>query len=100
MHEAGSQLPDSTNTTYPTALEPASSARLGCRFAPLVQMELEEEKALIKARLETWPLPRLVSEGLVLLNMMGTRRKDSYFGKTVINFASPNGMELPFHRFT
>ncbi|KAG2481971.1 hypothetical protein HYH03_019078 [Edaphochlamys debaryana] len=69
------------------------------RFAPLVQMELEEERRQVEARLRSWPLPRLRSEGLVLTDLRGAVR-GSYLGKAVVRLTAADGGELPYHRFT
>ncbi|GLC67816.1 hypothetical protein PLESTF_000610500 [Pleodorina starrii] len=69
------------------------------RFAPLVQMELDEERRQVEERLRVWPLPRLRSEGLVLVGLRATRR-GSYLGKAIVRLTAEEGGELPFHRFT
>ncbi len=59
-------------------------------FAPRPQVE---------ARLRSWPLGRLRSEGLVLLELRGAKR-GAYFGKAIVRLTAAGGGELPFHRFT
>ncbi|GIM05113.1 hypothetical protein Vretimale_9531, partial [Volvox reticuliferus] len=69
------------------------------RFAPLVQMELEEERRQVDERLRVWPMGRLRSEGLVLTDLRAVRR-GSYLGKAIVRLTAADGGELPFHRFT
>ncbi|GIL65861.1 hypothetical protein Vafri_19510, partial [Volvox africanus] len=69
------------------------------RFAPLVQMELEEERRQVEERLRVWPMGRLRSEGLVLTDVRAVRR-GSYLGKAIVRLTAADGGELPFHRFT
>ncbi|KAG2444932.1 hypothetical protein HXX76_001668 [Chlamydomonas incerta] len=69
------------------------------RFAPLVQMELDEERRQVEERLRQWPLGRLRGEGLALTELRGARR-GAYLGKAVLRMTAADGGELPFHRFT
>ncbi|KAG2448507.1 hypothetical protein HYH02_006398 [Chlamydomonas schloesseri] len=69
------------------------------RFAPLVQLELDEERRLVEQRLCHWPLGRLRSEGLALTGLRAARR-GSYLGKAVVRLTAAEGGELPFHKFT
>ncbi len=53
----------------------------------------------MEERLRVWPLGRLRSEGLVLLELVAARR-GSYLGKAIVRLTAGDGGDLPFHRFT
>ena len=72
---------------------------LACRLAPLVRLELQAEQDAVQQRLHTWPLARLRSEGLVLMELRGSKR-GSFLGKPIVRLLAGGSGELPFHRFT
>eukprot|EP00775_Hariotina_reticulata_P011967 gene11967-12110_t len=75
------------------------SSNPACRWHPLVDQELAAEQALVKERLSSWPLQRLVREGLVLLGLTAAKR-GSFFGTPVwVMRPATRGVQLPFHRF-
>lgn len=66
----------------------------------MVDAELAAEQALVRERLQSWPLTRLQREGLVLLGLTAVKR-GSLYGQTiwVVRQADRRSGQLPFHRF-
>lgn len=61
----------------------------------LLRLERAEEEAVLKHRLSTWGLQRLVREGYCMTDLYGFWLEANEFGKPVASFSSGPGVILP-----
>lgn len=68
---------------------------LTSRFMKLLRLEQAEEEAVLKHRLSTWGLERLVREGYCMTGLYGFWLEVNDFGKPVASFSLGPGIILP-----
>ncbi|KAJ8700747.1 hypothetical protein PTI98_003744 [Pleurotus ostreatus] len=69
------------------------------RFLELLNMEEDEDEAVLQKRLSTWSLDRLKEAGYCLTELSAYWMKANQFGRPVASFTLGPGIMLPEHRF-
>jgi hypothetical protein len=69
------------------------------RFRPLLELEQQAHEDVIRNRLSTWSVDRLVEEGYRVRQMVGFWLDVTQFGRPVATFSMGPGTSLPWNRF-
>ena len=88
-------------TTVPLEAEDASQQSLAIyesQWRRLLQMEHDTEQQVVLARLNEWPLSRLVREGFTLVNLSEAKRVGTQFGRDLLRFRTA-GLSKRQHGF-